>query len=58
MADLKRVYRCPECDVIILKKLYFNSIHNCSCGTNTHIKNLRLEFEERVRDATRKVEAN
>jgi len=43
--ELKRIYRCPECDVMVLEKLYFNSIHNCSCGIHTHIKNLKLEFE-------------
>ena len=45
LQELKRVYRCPNCDAIALEKLYFNSTHNCSCGSRTHINNLKLEFE-------------
>ena len=45
--ELKRVYRCPNCDVIVLKKLYYNSVHDCSCGIRTHIKNLKLNFERK-----------
>lgn len=43
--EVKRIYRCPNCDAIVVKKLYFNSTHTCSCGVRTHIKNLKLEFE-------------
>ena len=43
---LKRIYRCPNCDVVVLKKLYFNSTHNCSCGTITHIKNLNWNLRQ------------
>lgn len=44
MIEMKRIYRCPNCDVMVLEKLYFNSTHRCSCEVNTHIKNLKLEF--------------
>ena len=43
--EVKRIYRCPNCDAVVLKKLYFNSMHSCSCGSRTHINNLKLEFE-------------
>lgn len=45
LTESKRIYRCPNCDVIVLEKQYFNSTHNCSCGVHTHTNNLKLEFE-------------
>lgn len=42
--ELKRIYRCPECDAIILKKVEFNTLHRCSCGAFTHNKNFVIEF--------------
>lgn len=44
MIEMKRVYRCPNCDVVVLEKVYFNTNHFCSCGVITHVKNLKLEF--------------
>ena len=43
--ELKRIYRCPNCDVVILNKTEYNSLHRCSCGAFTHIKNWKIEFE-------------
>ena len=43
--ELKRIYRCPECDCMILEKVNFNFNHFCSCGVITHAKNLKIEYE-------------
>ena len=43
--ELKRIYRCPHCDAIVLEKVAYNYNHFCSCGVITHANNLKLEFE-------------
>ena len=43
--QLERIYRCPNCDAIILLKPDFRAIHNCSCGAISHIKNWKIEYE-------------
>jgi len=45
LVEAKRTYRCPDCDAIVLEKVYFNTMHACGCGAYTHVKNLKLEFE-------------
>jgi len=45
MIEMKRVYRCPNCDCVVLEKVCFNTMYKCSCGAYTHAKNLKLEFE-------------
>ena len=44
LVEMKRIYRCPNCDAMVLEKVYFNTMHMCSCGAYTHVKNLKLEF--------------
>ena len=43
--ELKRIYRCPHCDVIVLEKVYYNTNYICSCGVTTHTKKLIIEYE-------------
>jgi hypothetical protein len=43
---VKRVYRCPNCDAIILTPNTYGAIHYCSCKAITHIKNWKIEFNE------------
>ena len=43
--ELKRVYRCPNCDAMILENPDYRAIHYCSCRAITHIKNWKIEFE-------------
>ncbi|HUW89131.1 MAG TPA: hypothetical protein VMV43_01280 [Candidatus Nanopelagicaceae bacterium] len=43
--ELKRIYRCPNCDVMVLEKVTYNYNHFCSCGVITHAKNLKIEYE-------------
>ena len=45
LSELKRIYRCPNCDVMILEKVTYNYNHFCSCGVITHTKNLKIEYE-------------
>lgn len=45
MVELKRIYRCPKCDaMVLLDKVYFNTTYRCGCGAYTHVKNFKLEF--------------
>jgi ssDNA-binding Zn-finger/Zn-ribbon topoisomerase 1 len=43
--ELKRIYRCPNCDAMVLEKVTYNYNHFCSCGVITHSKNLKIEYE-------------
>ena len=45
LTELKRVYRCPNCDAMILENPDYRAIHYCSCRAITHIKNWKIEFE-------------
>ncbi|QYW08100.1 Zn finger protein [Lokiarchaeota virus WyrdV1] len=47
MIELKRIYKCPNCDAIVLEKVYFNTIHRCSCGVDTHANNLLLQLQKK-----------
>ena len=43
--EIKRIYRCPNCDAQILLYPDFRAMHCCSCGAFTHIKNWKIEFK-------------
>lgn len=45
LTEMKRIYRCPHCDAMVLEKVCYNTNHFCSCGVTTHANNLKLEFE-------------
>ena len=43
--ELKRTYRCPKCDAVILGKVYYNTIHTCFDGIMVHNKHFNIEYE-------------
>lgn len=43
--EVKRIYRCPNCDAQILLKPDATAIYYCSCKAITHIKNWKIDFE-------------
>ncbi len=45
LTESKRIYRCPNCDAMILESPDYSAIHYCSCRAITHIKNWKIEFE-------------
>ena len=45
LTELKRIYRCPNCDAMVLEKVTYNYNHFCSCGITTHANNLKIELE-------------
>ena len=47
MIELKRVYRCPNCDAMVLEKVYYNTMHICGCGARTHANNLLLQLKRK-----------
>ena len=49
VVELKRIYRCPDCDIIILDFFFVNNyqVGKCPhCNTLKATKNLKLEFLE------------
>ena len=43
--ELRRIYRCPHCDCIVLDEVTTSFNLFCSCGEITHVSNLKIEWE-------------
>ena len=43
--ELKRIYRCPHCDCIVLDEVMAGFNLFCSCGEITHVSSLKIEWE-------------